>query len=193
MPYAPNHKPKTRKRIVDAAKRMFKLHGYDGVGVNRIMGEAGLTHGGFYAHFSGKEELFAEVVSWFGPSEKIHKKSLSAESTPEYNLKAFVRSYLSKTHMNDVNEGCPLASLTMEVSRAGPVVRRSYTQALWGAVNRFRSQMTQREISTEAAAYSTLAICIGGMALARAVDSSETAEAILKACEEVAVEQIDGA
>jgi AcrR family transcriptional regulator len=193
MPYAPSHKPKTRKRIVDAAKRMFKLHGYNGVGVNRIMGEAGLTHGGFYAHFSGKEELFAEVVRWFGPSDKMHKRALPEKCIAEDNLKAFVRSYLSEVHMNDVIEGCPLASLTMEVSRAGPVVRQSYTHALRDAVTRFRRQMTQRETNTEAAAYSTLALCIGGLALARAVDSNETAGVILKACEEAAVEQIEGA
>ena len=63
MPYTREHKEKTRAKIVDAARRLFNRHGFAGVSIDDIMGEAGLTRGGFYNHFGTKEELYAAVVS----------------------------------------------------------------------------------------------------------------------------------
>src|SRR3954447_25446538 len=63
MRYSSEHKKQTRRRILDAAAILFRRHGIDGVGVDAIMREAGLTHGGFYGHFASKEELAGEVFA----------------------------------------------------------------------------------------------------------------------------------
>jgi AcrR family transcriptional regulator len=137
MPYAPEHKQRTRGRIVEAASRLFKTHGYEGVGIDRIMAEAGLTRGGFYAHFEGKEALFAEVVGWLGPSARMRKRFSAEKGASGDSVLAFVRTYLSHAHRRDLANGCPLATLSVDIGRAGPAARRSYTQALRNAATRF--------------------------------------------------------
>jgi AcrR family transcriptional regulator len=64
MPYTPEHKARTRERIVESAQRLFNRHGFNGVSIDEIMADAGLTRGGFYNHFGTKDELYAEVVTY---------------------------------------------------------------------------------------------------------------------------------
>jgi len=65
MPYPAEHATRTKKRIVDSARRLFNKHGFEPVSIDQIMGEAGLTRGGFYHHFKSKDELYAAAVSSF--------------------------------------------------------------------------------------------------------------------------------
>ena len=65
MPYSPKHKRDTREKILESARRLFNRNGYSGVSIEEIMTDAGLTHGGFYRHFSGKDELYAAAVRQF--------------------------------------------------------------------------------------------------------------------------------
>lgn len=192
MPYSLEHKRRTRKRIVEAARRLFKSHGYNGVGIDRIMAEAGLTRGGFYAHFKGKEELFAEVVKRLGPSTEMQKKFFAEKGACGDSMLAFIRTYLSHVHRNDVIEGCPLAALSVEVGRAGPAARHSYTRALRNAATRFARSFFHRDADTEALAYGLLATCVGGMVLARAVEDQDIADTILNACQKAAIQLAGG-
>ncbi len=57
MPYSPDHKPKTRQKIIRSAAKLFKTVGYENVTIDQVMANAGLTRGGFYAHFKNKEDL----------------------------------------------------------------------------------------------------------------------------------------
>ena len=191
MPYGPEHKPRTRRRIVEAARRLFNVHGYNGVGIDRIMAEAGLTRGGFYAHFKGKEELFAEVVHHVGPSAEMQNRFAAEKGASEDWVLAFIRTYLSQAHRHDVADGCPLTALSVEVGRAGPTARRNYARALRGAVARFARRFARRDADTEALAYGLLATCVGGMVLARAVEDRETADAVLSSCQRIAVRLIE--
>lgn len=188
MPYTPEHKQRTRERIVEAARRLFKAHGYEGVGIDRIMAEAGLTRGGFYGHFQAKEDLFAEVVEWLGPSSEMQKRFLAEEKASGDKVLAFIRTYLSAAHRNDPAEGCPLVALSVDVGRAGPAARRSYTKALRNAAERFADCFPHRDAHTEELAYGLLATCIGGMVLARAVDDRGIADFILNACRKTATQ-----
>ena len=192
MPYAPEHKPRTRTRIVEAARRLFKVHGYNGVGIDRIMAEAGLTRGGFYAHFKGKEELFAEVVEWLGPLPEMRKRFFAEKEASGDRVPAFIRTYLSHAHRNDAAEGCPLATLSVDVGRAGPAARRSYTQALRNAVGRFADCFSRQDADTEDLAYALLATSVGGMVLARAVEDQDIADKILNACQKTAIKLAEG-
>jgi len=65
MPYSADHKPRTRHRIIEAARRLFNLRGFSDVSIDEIMSEAGLTRGGFYKHFARKEDLYQEAVLEF--------------------------------------------------------------------------------------------------------------------------------
>src|SRR5262245_37831732 len=101
-----------RERIVEAAARLFRECGFDGVGVDAIMKEAGLTHGGFYGHFGSKDDLAAEAVAraLAQGTEKLGG---------DMNLDAFVRAYLSERYCADRGDGCALAALGADMAREG--------------------------------------------------------------------------
>src|SRR4030088_1836753 len=105
-----------RQRIVETASRMFREHGFDGVGVDAIMNAAGLTHGGFYGHFGSKDDLAAEAVAR-ALERGVEKQSRYA------NLSDLVSGYLSEQHCADRSDGCAIAALGADIARQGQGVR----------------------------------------------------------------------
>src|SRR5438270_11231178 len=101
-----------RARIVETAARLFREKGFDGIGLNAIMKEAGLTHGGFYGHFSSKEDLAAEAVA------RAVERGTGWQSRYT-NVADFVSDYLSESHFTDRTNGCVLAALGGDVARRG--------------------------------------------------------------------------
>src|SRR5262245_40577680 len=98
MRYSDTHKEETRKKVVKAAARAVRARGPEGVGVAEIMAEAGLTHGGFYAHFPSKESLVvAAIEEAFGASARRFARMTGGLSHPDA-LDAFVESYVSPAH-----------------------------------------------------------------------------------------------
>ena len=65
MPYPESHHGEVKRRIVDSARRLFNLNGFECVSIAEIMRDAGLTHGGFYSYFHSKSDLYAEVMNCF--------------------------------------------------------------------------------------------------------------------------------
>ena len=107
-----------RERIVQTAAQLFRERGFDGIGVADLMKAAGLTHGGFYGHFSSKEDLIAEA------SARALMGSLAlfvkvAERAPRDPLSAVADAYLTSRHRDKPGEGCVLAALGPDVSRQG--------------------------------------------------------------------------
>src|SRR5271154_1121712 len=115
MRYPAQQTAERHERILDAASQMFRRNGFDGVSVAAVMEAAGLTHGGFYAHFDSKDALAAASV------ERALAETLSlagqASETAE-PLAAFVRGYLSAEHRDDPAHGCTMATLAPEIARA---------------------------------------------------------------------------
>src|SRR3954452_9668628 len=106
--YGKDHKQATRRRIVEAAGRRLKRDGIDGSGVATLMSDAGLTNGAFYAHFDSKEDLVANVLA---EQLRAQRHSFDEEPSDRAGLEAFVRSYLSSEHRDQLAEGCPSAAL----------------------------------------------------------------------------------
>jgi len=105
-----------RERIVECAARLFRQHGFEGVGVDAVMREAGLTHGGFYGHFANKEELIAEACARAVSEFLIHWKPRG--------YAALLDSYLSEKHLRNPGRGCVLASLGSDLARQSELVQR---------------------------------------------------------------------
>src|SRR5437763_11913515 len=103
MRYGKGHKQATRERILEAAGRRFKEDGIDGSGVATVMSEAGLTNGAFYAHFSSKEDLVANVLA---DQLRNQRDSFDAQPSDRAGLEAFIRSYLSPQHRDKCADGC---------------------------------------------------------------------------------------
>jgi len=110
-------KAETRQRILDAAGPLFRRYGIDGVGVDAIMHEAGLTHGGFYAHFASKEALAAEVAVADLARSAAKWEAISREPDPAAALARIVGPYLDPAHVAAVDRGCALPALGAELAR----------------------------------------------------------------------------
>ena len=104
--------------------------GIDGTGVADIMKEAGLTHGAFYAHFASREAMLAEAADRAGAESVAAAASVVAAVPPEKCLRALIRAYLSKTHLEAIETGCPISALGSEMPRQSPTVRRAATRRI---------------------------------------------------------------
>jgi AcrR family transcriptional regulator len=171
MPYAPEHKQETRERIVKSARRLFNRKGFAQATIDEIMADAGLTRGGFYRHFSTKEELCADAIRQFlclHPPEPWQMKHVDACAEGPTLARMIVNAYLSREHFEDRDGSCPMAALPSDVARGGQAVKAAFRQVLNKMVGIFAANLTEPEARQRALAL--VAICVGGMVVARAID-----------------------
>jgi TetR/AcrR family transcriptional repressor of nem operon len=187
MRYSREHKLQTHARILEAAGKVFRERGYNGAGVDSIMEEAGLTPGGFYAHFDSKEALLVETLKHVLNETSQHLLAGMEEQEGSQWLHTFVRRYLSREHCKAIPEGCAIPALVSEIARAGTAPRKAFEEILHKVVAEIEGKMPdQAGLSTTGRALAVLALCIGGVALARAVETPAFADKILRACREFA-------
>src|SRR5712691_10425099 len=164
-----------RERIVDTASRLFRQKGFDGVGLDAIMKDAGLTHGGFYGHFGSKDDLAAEAVT------RALERSMEKQGRFT-NLHDLVSDYLSERHRADRANGCPVAALGADIARHGKGVRRGLTAHVRAQLDRYaRLFRGGSAAGRRRRAVTTLAGVVGAMTLARAVDDPTLSKEILAA------------
>lgn len=182
-----NKKEETRKRIINAASQGFRSKGYGGIGVDGIAKEAGVTSGAFYAHLGSKNGAFEAALS-VGLDEVI-------AAIPEFQLQngkqwivAFSEYYLGKTHRDDLSCGCAMTTLSPEVVRTEPELHAIYEEKMLEIVELmaqgFDGESHEVCLST---AWTVLSILIGGLTMARAVASIETADKIAIAIIDAAI------
>jgi TetR/AcrR family transcriptional regulator, transcriptional repressor for nem operon len=177
-----SRKEATHDRIVHAAARAIRRSGYSGTGVADIMKDAGLTHGGFYAHFDSREAMLAEAADRAGAESVATLERIAAAAPPEKGLQALTRAYLSKEHLEGPDSGCPMAALGSEMPRQAPGVRRAATRRIKEAVDLVARQLPQwGKPAAHEQALATLSMMVGAMVLARAVDDPKLSDAIRSA------------
>ena len=173
MPYSPKHKHLTRERIVNSARRLFNRKGFTEVTIDEIMKHAGLTRGGFYKHFNSKEQLYAHAVRQFLCIEKPERwQSKHVDSCAEGNgfARMIVNAYLSREHLDDRAGSCPVVALPSDVARGGKAVKTAFREVLEKMVKIFAANLAEPEARRRAQAL--VAMCVGAMVVARAVDES---------------------
>ena len=169
MTTEPSRKQRTHDRIVDVAAAAIRRSGYGGVGVADIMKEAGLTHGGFYAHFDSRNQLLAEAVERAGSRSMERMRKVTERAAPDDALSAFVDAYLSDAHVDAPEEGCTLAALGTETPRQSPEVRSVCARRLKDMVDLVESQLPAPQASDrDEKALAILSCMVGAMVLARA-------------------------
>ena len=141
MRYGKGHKQATRQRILEAAGRRFKQDGIDGAGVAAVMSDAGLTNGAFYAHFSSKEDLVANVLA---DQLRAQRHNFDAQPPDRAGLEAFIRAYLSPQHRDQCADGCPSAALLDEIARRPAATRQVFTDELLGTATTSRRASTRQ-------------------------------------------------
>ena len=193
MPYKPEHKQATRKRIVESARVLFNRGGIADVSIDQIMSEAGLTRGGFYHHFKNKEELFAEAVTNFLHGQGAEMRANAGVNSAQPGLETIqrmVNGYLSTEHLGDLDSQCPLIALPSDISRAGDTVRESYQQLLEAMIGLFESNLGKSPDHRKKAL--TLAtMCVGGMVLARTLPDKSLADELRNAARDSALAMLN--
>jgi TetR/AcrR family transcriptional repressor of nem operon len=182
---AMSHKDRTRVRILDEAAAAMRASGYEGISVAALMKRAGLTHGGFYAHFKSRDDLVAHTIDrMFADSAAMLKRHLD-DRGPREGLTGLIDYYLSDRVMHARDRGCPLPSLSGEAARMPEAARARFV----AGTQRFRSRLAQTLAAMnapepETLAASVLAEMVGAMALARAEPDETAGEALLAATRE---------
>lgn len=121
----PRTKGAAHERIVNAGARAIRRDGYDALSIASVMKEADLTHGGFYAHFASREAMLVGLSYRAGAQAVAVFSQIAAAAPAETALQALLRTYLSETHVNQPDIGCPIAALGTEMPRQAPPVRRA--------------------------------------------------------------------
>jgi AcrR family transcriptional regulator len=175
MAEATPRRTESRQRILDAAGRLFRQNGIDGTGVDAVMKQAGLTHGGFYAHFPSKEALAAEVARGLLERAARTWDEVSRTEPSDEALRHIVLSYLDRDRIAS-GLGCPLTSLGPDVARRS-VARTAIGGALRGMLDALARLLPGRR-DRALVALSTL---VGAVVLARLADDPDQAHAFLDA------------
>ena len=175
MPYTSEHKTRTRLRIVECARLMFNRKGFDQVSIDEIMKGAGLTRGGFYNHFSSKEDLYAEAVRSFSTCNPFARENeqLGRQREPKEAARRLAELYLSDAVLNDVDQHCPLIAIPSDVARAGLEPRAAYTFIVRRMLHVFRGAFPASDPRGNTKAQVILNLCVGGMIIARTTDDPD--------------------
>jgi TetR/AcrR family transcriptional regulator, transcriptional repressor for nem operon len=181
MPYQPKHKQDTRERILESARQLFNANGFSEVSIDAIMAHAGLTHGGFYRHFACKEELFAESVRHFmcRKTPEAWQAKQAALNPDKPRALRIVDAYFSRDHFDERESCCPLLATASDASRGSQAVKAAYREVAEKLVDVFEAHLSEPEGRERALA--VLALCVGGMVLARGVDDPGLANAFRSA------------
>lgn len=175
-------KEASHERIVDAAARAIRRSGYNGTGVADIMKDAGLTHGGFYAHFASREAMLAEAADRAGCEAVQAMERVAAAVPPEQTFQAMVRAYLSEAHVKSIETGCATAALGSEMPRQAPEVRRAATRRIKEMIDLIARQYPDwGEPGVHERAMVTASTLVGALILARAVDDPRLSDALREA------------
>jgi len=190
MARTPNsRKEETHERILDIAARAIRRDGYAGVGVADVMKEAGLTHGGFYAHFPSRDALLVEALERAG-RQSAEAVARTAERRAAHGVspfRALVESYLADSHLSNLESGCPVAALGSDMPRQSNAVREASAARVERLIVGVRGTLPRASRSTAAVVAATL---VGALQLARAL-GDPAGRAMLSATRKALIEQYD--
>lgn len=182
MRYSKEHKQETHERIVKRAAVRLREKGAHGIGVADLMKEAGLTHGGFYAHFDSREALVIEAMSYIMDRGTERWRRLGEQTSPEKRLATIVDTYLSTAHRDDPGHGCAVPTLGAEIARESPKTRKAFAIKLEQMIDMLASLIP--DASSKAArkqAIAMLGTMMGTVVMARIAGNSEFSDEILAA------------
>ncbi|ALM85141.1 TetR/AcrR family transcriptional regulator [Bordetella sp. N] len=176
MRYRPEHKEESRRKVLAAAARAIREQGPNGVSVAAVMGEAGLTHGGFYAHFPSKGALIAQSIDFMFEEMTARLDEEMQGKPPRAALAAYIDSYLSGKHCATRNAGCPIAALGSEVPRLDAEARQAFARGMARRQQRIAGLLNEMGVADpERAARSMQSELLGALVSARLVEEADSA------------------
>jgi AcrR family transcriptional regulator len=190
MPYPAGHRTETKRKIVDSARRLFNRCGFDQVSLDDIMLGAGLTRGGFYSYFSSKSDLYVEALNCFftDPEWKNCWEGVEVDLKATDVGSQVIRAYLSRQHFEDVENSCPMVALPVDVTRGDVRLKHAFEIVFTAMVSILERSMNGSDRNAHSRAMAMAALCIGGMVVARALESRVSADAVRDECLRVALD-----
>jgi TetR/AcrR family transcriptional repressor of nem operon len=180
MRYSREHKLETHARIVKRASVRLREKGAHGIGVADLMKDAGLTHGGFYAHFESREALVIEAFAHAMDRSTERWRKLAEQTPPAQRLAAIADSYLTPVHRDDPGHGCAIPTLGAEIARESPKTRKAFAVKLEEMIDALAAQIS--DLPRKAArkqAMAVIATMMGTLVMARVAGNGEFSEEIL--------------
>jgi TetR/AcrR family transcriptional repressor of nem operon len=190
MRYSSEHKLETHARIVRKASVRLREKGAHGVGVADLMKDAGLTHGGFYAHFDSREALVIEAFADAMDRSTERWRKLAEQTPMDRRLKTIVDSYLTPLHRDDPGHGCAVPALGAEIARESPRTRKAFAAKLEAMIEMLAAQIPglPRKAARKQA-MATIATMMGTLVLARVAGSGVFSDEILTAGRDAALQR----
>jgi TetR/AcrR family transcriptional repressor of nem operon len=190
MRYSREHKVETHSRIVKKASVRLREKGAHGIGVADLMKDAGLTHGGFYAHFDSREALVIEAFTHAMDRSTERWRKLAEQTRPEKRLAAIVKTYLTPVHRDDPGHGCAVPALGAEIARESVKTRRVFAGRLEQMIDMLAAQVpgVPRKAARKQAT-AALATMMGTLVMARIAGTGDFSDEILGAGREAVLER----
>jgi len=188
MRYSKEHKQETHSRIVKKASVRLREKGAHGIGVADLMKEAGLTHGGFYAHFDSREALVIEAFTYASSRSRDYWRKIAEQTPPDKRLALVVDTYLNPAHRDDPGHGCAIASLGADIARESLKTRKAFSTELEHMIDLIADQIAgvPRKAARKQAT-ATLATIMGALVMARIAGTGELSDEIMSAGREAAL------
>ncbi|CAN7162579.1 TetR/AcrR family transcriptional regulator [Bosea sp. LjRoot90] len=178
-----------RQTVIDVASRLFREHGFDGIGLKDLMAGAGLTQGAFYKQFESKDDLAAQA-SRRALESASGRWSAAAKTNPQNPLSAVIDFYLSMGHCAEKTDGCPVVALGSDAARQGPDVKASFEAGIKEYLEMMGSWVGKAEgEEPNGKAMAKLSTMVGAVLLARAVNDRQMSKRFLQAAAESVLSQ----
>ena len=191
MPTPPTRREATHDRIVEVAARTLRRNGYAGVGVADVMKQAGLTHGGFYAHFESRDALLAEAIERAGRDSALAlaRRADANRARGQSALRAVIEAYLSDTHLGGTENGCVVAALGSEMPRQAPPLRAPSIARVRKLIALVQGALPSG--GTREQAMVIASVLVGTLQLARTLGVNAQGRAMLAASRDALLAQYD--
>lgn len=185
MRYAETHKQETHERVLKIAALALREHGPEKLAIAEVMQAAGLTHGGFYAHFKSKDAFLAETLESIFARAREKTFALVDGLPPRHALATYIDNYVSSVHRDHPERGCPIVALNSDLPRQSKKFRAAFDRGVKTLVDAMAGWMRDAGLSNaESLAPSILSAMVGAVALSRAVSDRELSDELLNAARE---------
>ena len=182
MRYSREHKQETHARIVRKASVRLREKGAHGIGVADLMKEAGLTHGGFYAHFDSREALVIEAFNFAMDRAMERWRKVVEQTPPEKRLATIVDLYVTALHRDDPGHGCAVPALGAEIARESAKTRKAFAVRLEEMIDMMADQILNvPRKSARRQAMAAIATMMGTVVMSRIAGTGEISDEILSA------------
>ena len=181
MRYSDTHKSETHAKLVRLAGRVLREKGPEKLAVAELMQAAGLTHGGFYAHFKSKDALLVEALEGVFEESKRRFQGVPNGLPPRDALARYIDLYVSPAHRDNRSRECPIVALNSDLPRQSKEFRATFDSGLRALLNRLTDLIKAADINdSEALAASVQSAMAGAVAVSRTVSDRRFSDELLK-------------